>query len=303
LSRNRALRRQTVETLEEKVRRLTNEKIAIVPYDPAWPRMFAEEAAHLRACLPPDLIRRIEHFGSTAVPGLAAKPIIDMLVEVVSLDETRRRIVPLLETQGYDYIWRPAFGDRTPPFYAWFIKRNDAGVRTHHIHMVERHFEHWDRLYFRDYLIAHPAVAAEYQALKQRCAAEHPRNRLAYTSAKTNFIQRVTADAIRFYTRPADNAPGAVELTIGDTLDLHAFNPRDIGAVLPWYLSECRARGLLHLRIIHGKGTGVLQRRVHALLSKTPYVTSYRLAGDGGGWGATLVELRALGQGSSAPPH
>jgi len=168
-----------------------------VPYDPRWPELFRREKAHLESCLPPALVRRIEHFGSTAVPGLAAKPVVDMLVEVADLEETRRQIAPILEAQGYDYLWRPTHGNDVPPFYAWFIKRDAVtGVRTHHIHMVERHFaDHWDRLYFRDYLIAHPDVAAQYAALKTGLAAAHPNDRVAYTSEKSAFIRRVTAEA------------------------------------------------------------------------------------------------------------
>ncbi len=129
-----------------------------MPYDPSWPEAFEAERDHLRACLPAELIGRIEHFGSTAVPGLSAKPIVDMLVEVTDLEAVRERVVPILEAQGYDYIWRPTIGDDGPPWYAWFIKRDPAtGERTHHIHMVEASFaEHWDRLLFRDYLIEHP---------------------------------------------------------------------------------------------------------------------------------------------------
>jgi len=187
------------ESLEERVRRAVAEDVAIVPYDPAWPELFRAEAAHLRSCLPGELLGRIEHFGSTAVPGLAAKPILDMLVEVASLEATRRRIAPILEAQSYDYFWRPTWGDDVPPFYAWFIKRDTAGRRTHHIHMVERDFEHWERLLFRDYLIACPDLAAEYAALKQRLAAEHPGDRVAYTRGKTEFVERVTAEAKRRY--------------------------------------------------------------------------------------------------------
>ncbi len=180
---------QMTDTLDERVRRAVQEDIAIVPYDPAWPEIFLEEKEHLLACLPRELIGRIEHFGSTAVPGLAAKPIIDMLVEVTSLEEARRGIVPILESLGYDYFWRPTWGDNTPPFYAWFIKRDSGGKRTHHIHMVESHFEHWDRLLFRDYLIQHSDAAEEYQRLKIRLAAMYPNDRVAYTKGKTDFIQ------------------------------------------------------------------------------------------------------------------
>jgi GrpB-like predicted nucleotidyltransferase (UPF0157 family) len=188
-----------MEPLEDRIRRVTSEPVEIADYDPEWPAVFERERQRLLTCLPDDLIVRIEHFGSTAVPGLASKPIIDMLVEVSDLAAVRERVVPLLESQGYDYFWRPTFGDAGEPFYAWFIKRDPAtGERTHHIHMVEGGFaSHWDRLLFRDYLIAHPEVAAQYGALKCRLAAEASTDRVRYTEAKGEFIHRVTDIAKR----------------------------------------------------------------------------------------------------------
>ncbi len=173
--------------------------VFIAPYNPAWSEMFEEEKAHLYACVPVGLLRRIEHFGSTAIPGMAAKPIIDMLIEVSSLDETKEKIVPLLLAQRYEYFWRPTFGENIPPFYAWFIKRNARGARTHHLHMVERDFEHWDRLLFRDYLRAHPETAKKYQALKLRCAQESGGNRVDYTRRKSDFIEKVTHTAKEYF--------------------------------------------------------------------------------------------------------
>jgi GrpB-like predicted nucleotidyltransferase (UPF0157 family) len=184
---------------QERLARVLQERVEVVEYDPDWPRLFAEEKAHLRACLPASLIRRIEHFGSTAVPGLAAKPIVDILVEVTDLGEARRTVVPILEGQGYEYFWRPSFGDDIPPYYAWFIKRDQAGNRTHHIHLIESHFGQWDALLFRDYLVEHPAVAAEYNRLKKELSAKHASDRVAYTDAKATFIQNVTETARKFY--------------------------------------------------------------------------------------------------------
>jgi GrpB-like predicted nucleotidyltransferase (UPF0157 family) len=199
-----------METLEEKIARVLKDRIAVVPYDPRWPEAFERERFHLLSCLPPGLVKRIEHFGSTAVPGLSAKPIVDMLVEVTSLDETRRRIAPILESQGYDYFWRPASGDDTPPFYAWFIKRDENGNRTHHIHMVEAGYELWDNLLFRDYLIEHPDVAGEYGELKQELSEIHHNDRVAYTEAKAGFIRAVTERARQRYKKPRkSSAPGA----------------------------------------------------------------------------------------------
>jgi GrpB-like predicted nucleotidyltransferase (UPF0157 family) len=183
------------ETLESRIARVLREPIALADYDPTWPRRFQEEKAHLSSCLPEDLVNRIEHFGSTAIPGMPAKPIVDILVEVTSLEETKKRIAPILQAQGYDYFWRPTIGDDTPPFYAWFIKRDARGRRTHHIHMVERDFPQWDGLLFRDYLIAHPEVAERYAELKRRLAAEHPDDRVAYTFGKTEFVKRITSAA------------------------------------------------------------------------------------------------------------
>lgn len=190
-----------MESLEEQVRRLVQEKIEILDYDPSWPMLFQKEKEYLLACLPKGSTGRIEHFGSTAVPGLAAKPIIDILVEVKDLEEAKQTIAPILRAQGYEYLWRPTWGDDTPPFYAWFIKRDSTGSRTHHIHVVEPSFEHWDRLFFRDYLIEHPHAAQEYQRLKLESAHAHANDRVAYTKAKTAFILKTTKEAKSLYHR------------------------------------------------------------------------------------------------------
>ena len=216
---------------EERVQRCLREEVTIVTYDPTWPEVFRREAKHLRACLPPRLIRRIEHFGSTAVPGLAAKPVIDMLVQLTSLRAARTEIAPILEAQGYDYFWRPTIGDNVPPWYAFFIKRDQTGKRTHHIHMITRRpvFQaHWDRLLFRDYLISHPAVARQYETLKERLAARHPNDRLAYTTGKTEFILRTMAKIRR--------SLGNIRrlLAVWNPNGVPAFSPGLRACELPW---------------------------------------------------------------------
>jgi GrpB-like predicted nucleotidyltransferase (UPF0157 family) len=188
------------ETLEQRIQRVVREEISIVPYDANWPPLFQQEKEHLLGCLPKGLINSIEHFGSTAVPGLSAKPIIDILVEVTSLEQTKEKIVPVLESQGYEYFWRPSLF-KGQAFYAWFIKRNSTGARTHHIHIVESDVKQSDELFFRDYLIEHPETAAEYQALKLSLAKMFPNDREAYTKAKTDFILKVTEEAKRFYRK------------------------------------------------------------------------------------------------------
>jgi len=91
----------------------------------------------------------------------------------------------------------------------------------------------------------------------------------------------------------------AVELPVDGTLDLHFFRPRDVGELVPDYIAECRRRGILQVRIVHGKGRGALRAKVHAVLSRVEGVRDFSLAGeDGGGWGATLVRLSPLDGGS-----
>ena len=90
--------------------------------------------------------------------------------------------------------------------------------------------------------------------------------------------------------------PSPVVIPIDGVLDLHTFNPREVKDLVPEYLSVCREKDILQVRIIHGKGTGAMQRTVHSILARLPEVASFRLAGeDGGGWGATIVMLRTQG--------
>lgn len=89
-------------------------------------------------------------------------------------------------------------------------------------------------------------------------------------------------------------ANNPVNFPINGTLDLHTFRPGDLKTLIPDYINECLKRNILHLRIVHGKGTGTLRRTVHAILDRNPHVQNYKLAGEGGGsWGATLVTLKA----------
>jgi DNA-nicking Smr family endonuclease len=95
-----------------------------------------------------------------------------------------------------------------------------------------------------------------------------------------------------------ESAFDPIELPIDGTLDLHTFHPREVKDLVPDYLAECRARGIYDVRIVHGKGTGVLRRTVHAVLARLPEVASFKLATEeAGGWGATLVTLHPSAEG------
>ena len=166
--------------------------IVIVDYDPRWPQGFEQESVNLRTILTRDLVLRVEHVGSTAIPGMAAKPVIDMLVEISSFDRGRAIAIPRLQTKGYEYIWR---SDR-PPGHMMFIKRSSPnGPRTHHLHMAPAGHKLWERLYFRDYLRANPEEALCYAQLKRDLANRFPTDREAYTNGKSIYVKLITAKA------------------------------------------------------------------------------------------------------------
>jgi GrpB-like predicted nucleotidyltransferase (UPF0157 family) len=168
------------------------DEVEIVDYDPRWPLLFNEEARRLRAVLDPSLIMGLEHFGSTAIPGLSAKPIIDILIAVRSLAAAQATFVEALRTLDYVY-WadnpkkdRMFFVKGMPPF---------GSRRSHHVHVTEPDGEMWRRLAFRDYLRAHSEEAETYAQLKRRLATEHQTDREAYTDAKSAYVEGVMRKA------------------------------------------------------------------------------------------------------------
>jgi len=135
----------------------------------------------------------VEHVGSTAVPGLAAKPIIDILIGLSHLEDAAV-VIPPLEGLGYEYL--PERELETPE--RRFLARPKTKPRTHHIHMVEVGSDFSERhLLFRDYLRAHPDAAREYEDLKRALAAQFRENREAYTEGKTPFVRRIEEIALR----------------------------------------------------------------------------------------------------------
>lgn len=166
------------------------DRIGLSEPDPRWPALFAAEAGSIRAALDADPLPRIEHVGSTAVPGLAAKPIIDMLL-IPEPEADWSRFVDPLESLGYVY-W--AENPRTDRMF--FVKGMPphGPARTHHVH-VRRSSDAADALLFRDHLIGHADVAARYEALKRELAERHPTDREAYTSGKGAFVETVLKSA------------------------------------------------------------------------------------------------------------
>jgi GrpB-like predicted nucleotidyltransferase (UPF0157 family) len=170
------------------------EEVEIASYDPRWPLLFNEEVERLRTVLDPSMIVGIEHFGSTAISGLSAKPIIDILIAVRSLAAAQITFVEALRNLEYVY-WsenpkkdRMFFVKGMPPF---------GSKRSHHVHVTELHGQMWQRLAFRDYLRAHPEEAEIYERLKRRLAIEYQTDREAYTDAKSAYIDSVVQKAIK----------------------------------------------------------------------------------------------------------
>jgi len=163
--------------------------VEIVAADPGWVQRFGEEKIALLEVLTPWLAGPIEHIGSTAVPGLAAKPVIDIMAAVESLDASRPAIA-VVEALGYCYA--PYRTDREH----WFCKPSFR-ERTHHLHLVPADSTTWiEAIVFREVLRSEPAVAVEYEALKRRLAAEFRHDREAYTQGKGPFVTRIVKRAL-----------------------------------------------------------------------------------------------------------
>lgn len=163
-----------------------NEIVQLAPYDAAWPGAFELERKRLLALFP-GAFMAIEHFGSTAIPGMSAKPIIDLIAGVASLAKMDELCAPLCQT-GYSTseAFNASLTDRK-----WFMRWAD-GRRTHHLHVVVHEGPVWrERLTFRDRLRADPQAAARYERLKARLAGEHRHDREAYTDAKAEFVRSI----------------------------------------------------------------------------------------------------------------
>ena len=166
------------------------EPVIIVEYNPQWPIMYEEEKAKILGAIGRK-ITAIEHIGSTAIPGLGAKPIIDIMVGVRRPAEAEECIEPL-QIIGYEFVPPEKAGI---PERRYFRKRA-LGMRTHHLHMVEIGGEFWEtHLLFRNRLRANPSITKQYYVLKQRLAEQYGSDREGYTEAKTPFIQSVLAKA------------------------------------------------------------------------------------------------------------
>lgn len=168
---------------------LEKDHVEIVSSNRAWPHEAQIEIDNIRAILPKSCVIDIQHVGSTAIPGLSAKPIIDIQIAARSLDEMKVIAVPAFQKIGYEF-----WVDNPDPEHMFFVKGMPpfGEKRTHHVHIVEPTSKHWEgKILFRDYLTSHPEVAKEYEQLKIKLAQQHTFDREQYTDAKGEFVKKV----------------------------------------------------------------------------------------------------------------
>jgi GrpB-like predicted nucleotidyltransferase (UPF0157 family) len=163
--------------------------VRIVAYDPEWPVQAADELRRLEKALGTVAVR-LEHIGSTAVPGLAAKPILDLQLSVAAVEQRARYVEPL---ERLGYLFAPA---PESPDHHFFAKPPER-PRSHHLHVCEGASHHELRhLAVRDFLRSHDDEAASYAALKRQAVARHPQDRLAYLAGKDAYVAGLEARAL-----------------------------------------------------------------------------------------------------------
>jgi GrpB-like predicted nucleotidyltransferase (UPF0157 family) len=167
-----------------------SERVEVADYDEAWPDTFEDERERLISAVGAYLTGGVEHVGSTSVPGLAAKPIVDIQVGVADLAESRPTFGPL-EAIGYRYA-----SVRADVMH--FFEKRPCGMQSYNLQLIPYRSDCWiRRIAFRDYLRSHAAAAREYAALKQRLAQRYPVDVGSYNLGKSSFIRRVTERALR----------------------------------------------------------------------------------------------------------
>ncbi len=167
-----------------------NDDVKLVEYNPAWPGKFRKMKDWLHTRISPEIALRIEHYGSTAIPGMPAKPVIDILMEIPSFEKARRALLPLFNKPECEYWWYNSH-------MTFIIRDKDTGIRTHHIHAAPAGNRVWEGLAFRDYLIGHPDDAKRYADLKYKLAESHASDRETYTDLKAEFVREITEKALK----------------------------------------------------------------------------------------------------------
>jgi GrpB-like predicted nucleotidyltransferase (UPF0157 family) len=172
-------------------------KVEVVPYHSDWPEKFVEEARALQAVFAKQLLS-IHHFGSTSIPGISAKPIIDILLIVRSI-EVVDTLTPQVEKLGYHAVGEYGISGRR-----FFYKGNNE-IRSHHLHVYESGNPHILRhLVFRDYMRCHPISAHDYARLKEELAHQFPEDMDSYVAGKNDFVKEHEKRALDWWQEKCD---------------------------------------------------------------------------------------------------
>jgi GrpB-like predicted nucleotidyltransferase (UPF0157 family) len=167
-------------------------KVEVVPHNPQWRDAFEAEAKQVAAALGEHVVA-IHHIGSTAIPNIYAKPVVDLLVEIRDITEVDGRS-SAMESLGYEVM-----GEYGIPGRRYFRKDNPEGIRTHNLHAFEAGSAEVERhLTFRDYMVAHPVDAQRYSELKRKLAEEHPQSMDGYMDGKDGFIKEMERRAAQW---------------------------------------------------------------------------------------------------------
>lgn len=174
-------------------------RVEVTPYDKEWPLRYQEEVSRIEKVLKPEVVS-IHHIGSTSIPGMYAKPIIDIMIEVrdiSKIDEYNEKMIDL----GYE-----PRGELGIPGRRYFSREQPKDVRTHHVHMYQSGDENLIRhIAFREYMIAHPEDAATYAKLKMKLAKENRYDIDAYIAGKESYVDKMEKIATVWYLRQIQN--------------------------------------------------------------------------------------------------
>jgi GrpB-like predicted nucleotidyltransferase (UPF0157 family) len=169
--------------------------IEISQYDTNWPNVYKAERERIEKNITATLFSRIEHFGSTSVPGLSSKNTIDILMAVEFDNTQNSELIEQMKNIGYEFNWQNEGGNPHMVFVRGYDPEKPK-QQTYHIHAAPQDHILWNRIHFRNYLIAHPEVAKAYEDLKRSLADKYKHERVEYRIAKTEFINEFTKKSL-----------------------------------------------------------------------------------------------------------
>ena len=192
-----------LKNMERRITDLTKDEIArlfpvkLSSHSSKWKGIYENERNLILNVLNDEIIR-IEHFGSTSIPNLAAKDTIDILIEISDEKNFNKEVIEKFKTINYDYILQNEGNSQHMVFVKGYSPTGEKD-QTFHVHMGPKNHKIWDRIFFRDYLIENKEIAERYEILKIKLSEAYKYDRVGYRIAKTEFVQKVTEEAKQYY--------------------------------------------------------------------------------------------------------